>query len=198
MCTADSTRRSVRSVAYAAAVAIYLAGAAAFAEAPSRGDAAAADSAATAPPDVGDEIIVRAKNRAAIRAALVRAQDRLYAIYNSINASDELDIHCYLEKRYASNIKERVCKPNYARTADQQYAQDLLTGLQGGYSAAPEAAYGYKAYQESLLLKDWNALLAKHPELLGAFIEFATLRDAQYADKLPAHRSTTAPNTADK
>ena len=140
-------------------------------------------SAATAPPDVGDEVIVTAKSRRAIRAALIRAEDDLFAVYNSINGSDEFDIHCYQEKRYESNISERICQPNFVRNDDAGYGQSLLHSIRGESGPIPETYTAEKSYKSSLLQKDWDRLLKTHPELLGAAMKVAALQNTLADDE---------------
>ncbi len=152
-------------------------------------------SATTAPPAVGDEVIVTAKSRRAIRAALIRAEDDLFAVYNSINGADEFDIHCYQEKRYESNISERICQPNFVRNDDAAYGQSLLHSIRGESGPIPESYTAEKAYKNSLMQKDWERLLKTHPELLGAVMKVAALQKVLADDETSSRHDRHAKRT---
>jgi hypothetical protein len=144
--------------------------------------------AAAAAPNVGDEIIVTGKTRATLQAALIRAEDNLFAIYNSINGSDDFDIHCYQETRYFSHTKQRICQPNYERAANAGYAQSLLEQLRGQSGPNPQEYQTERGYKSSLMRKDWQQQLKAHPQMLGAAMEVAALQKALSADKIPTRR----------
>jgi hypothetical protein len=74
------------------------------------GPAGAATVAEQVPGDVVDEIIVVApKSVMAINAQIRRVDTRMYGLYNEMNTDRQFDIHCRLEKVYASNRKKRIC-----------------------------------------------------------------------------------------
>ncbi len=135
-------------------------------------------STSSAPPDVGDEVIVTGKTRAAIQAALIRAEDRMYEIYNSINASDDFDIHCREQRRYHSRILERVCEPSFVHHDDEHIARAALEGVRGEMGPNSQEFVAEEHSKAAALRKDWEGLLHDHPELLGAQMRVEALLKA--------------------
>jgi len=85
------------------------------------------------PGDVVDEIVVVApRSVMAINAQIRRADTRMYGLYNEMNTDREFDIHCRLEKVYASNRKERICLAAFEHGVLEESWDDLSTWTGAG------------------------------------------------------------------
>lgn len=79
------------------------------------------------PDPVAEEIIITGQRSILkLRQQLSEAEDVMYEVFNEINTDDFYDIHCSIEYRYHSNIREKRCVPQYARDAMELEAKSLL------------------------------------------------------------------------
>lgn len=121
--------------------------------------------------DVVDEIIVVApKTVTAIKAQIVRADRRMYGLYNELNTDREYDIHCRLEKVYASNRKERICLPQFEHGVLEEAWDDMSTWTGAG---RPEAELRRK---REILKQKMIDFSEQDPELKKAIYERARLQ----------------------
>jgi len=122
--------------------------------------------AAQLQPEGIDEVtVVGARSLANLRLEVVRAEDNLYAIFNSLNDDDRYDIICKKETRIGSQIPHRVCLARLFRDAMPEAAEDdVLVGIH--IRNMPGAKKHMKILKEKIL-----AIAAMHPELLAALNE---------------------------
>jgi hypothetical protein len=78
-----------------------------------------------------EEIIVRGRSYAELRAQIRLRQEVVFEVFNDINSDDAFDIHCKMEPRLASHILERRCLSNSWREQDANMGQAFLGNLQG-------------------------------------------------------------------
>ena len=105
-----------------------------------------------------------------LRKQIILAEDRAFKLYNELNDDDTYDIHCTMEAPIGSNLKRRICVPNFYWRATADNASEFL-GLIGGYSnySAPSpSAKSVFAYQYPILKDKVRELAKKSPELLDA------------------------------
>ena len=56
---------------------------------------------------------------------LYRAEEELYGLFNTFNADDGLEVHCYREATVGTRIKQRVCRTNLFRKLLRQASQRM-------------------------------------------------------------------------
>jgi hypothetical protein len=124
-----------------------------------------------APPEDPD-ITVRGK-RTSFDVQLARAEDQLFAVFNSINSRDEFDIHCYQEAPFGTRIKQRVCAPKFAEDADAEAA------LEFHWNGTSPDATSLKGHKQRLLREEMTKLASENPQLRQALLEVAQLQRAR-------------------
>jgi len=104
-----------------------------------------------------------------LRKQIIEAEDHAFEIFNELNDDDLYDITCRSVKRYNSNIKKRVCLPNYYHRATADNASEYL-GLIGLYidSVPSPSVKNVTAYQHPIFKKKVQKLATENPELLDA------------------------------
>jgi hypothetical protein len=97
------------------------------------GPALAQQEAASAPPvaDV-EEVIVPGRKPENLRVEIERLEVAVYDRFNTLNSSDEFDIHCLEQAPTGSNIPLRTCAPNFVIQAESKSAETMLTDGRAG------------------------------------------------------------------
>jgi hypothetical protein len=155
----------------------------------------AAKATAVLPADIGDlstldEVVVTGeRSLSAARMAIIEAEDRFYARWNSLNDDRRFDIHCREEtpRDHHSRITRRICEPGFVDQAEQVTAERAMLEMQGGMSGDGRTVQvGSTAPQMMLMRQELRkrtlAMLEKDPELARALVERARL--AQHFDEL--------------
>ena len=120
------------------------------------------------PSDPIEEIIVYGnKTLHHYRLEMYRAQDKVFATFNSLNSDDEFDIHCFKESRTGTRIKRRICRANYVTEAEA--AEALAWQL--GQPEVP--ARTVIIHKHKILIEEMDKLVTQRPELLEAVVEYA-------------------------
>lgn len=135
------------------------------------------DSLPDQPSTIDEVTVVERKGIRQLRFELVKADDRVFDLYNALNSNDALDVICKKETRIESQIKYRVCKSAYHRQLDSESSSDLLMGDDPLVSEKPSASH----YSE--VRSNMANLMTKHPKLLQAVQRRAALRKAISAQK---------------
>jgi hypothetical protein len=130
--------------------------------------AATARAGAQAPPAADEEIVVRGRSPAELRAEIELARDAFIARFNDINSDDRFDIHCRLEKRVASHLEERVCASNSWREQDANFAFDFVRELRGEGGTNPQAHRAEQLRMQRLLEEEMQRLAVEDPALRDA------------------------------
>ncbi|MFL2546997.1 MAG: hypothetical protein ACJ0SL_06505 [Candidatus Rariloculaceae bacterium] len=115
-----------------------------------------------------------------MRARLVRAEEDVLAIFNSLNDEDDYDIHCERETPLDSNIPVRVCRANFVNRLEARAAQDMMAGR--GYFDPG----GDLRYHERILRQKMSAFMEEDPDLyqaLRAYYELKTSYDEERAER---------------
>jgi len=63
-----------------------------------------------------------------IEEIVVRAEEALYKVFNSLNSDDDFDIHCYMEAPTGSKLKVRVCKTQKLGKILAEQTQAMMRG----------------------------------------------------------------------
>lgn len=125
------------------------------------------------PGETIEEIVVWGDmSMGALRGKLRIAEDRAFSLFNDLNTKPEFEIRCEYKSRVGSNLKKRVCNPNYV---DQLYREAAFNMRQGFGSARPSKAAMDSKRAE--LLTEIIRLGQEHPELLDA------MNDMTYAKR---------------
>ena len=113
---------------------------------------------------------------------VIEAEDRFYALYNELNQNRDFDIHCVVEARTGTKVRQRDCRIEFVQRAVTMQAQEFLYG---GTSASPgfwrpvsdpgaEWFVRREEYRENA-----RALLLAHPQLMERALKWRQLQ-AQY------------------
>ena len=134
------------------------------------GDLASSDASEKQEETMEEITVTGQKQIFSLRKQKIQAEDRAFGLYNELNSDDMYDIRCMMEAPIGSNIKRRMCLPNFYRRATADNALEFL-GLIGGYSnySVPSlSAKNVFAHHNPILQKKVRELAMKSPELLDA------------------------------
>jgi hypothetical protein len=149
----------------------------------------AADPTATSgegPPNVGDEIVVRAKALEKLRLEIQRAEEDVFLRFNEINSTDLYDYHCDWLTRGGSHIKEWTCRSNAWRKFDEAIAAATVRGYQSGVGGVPggdgaiaQASRANQLATEMRIKKEMAGLAHSDPALHAAVIRLGQAYQAE-------------------
>lgn len=141
---------------------------------------------------VDEEVVVRGRSRAVLRAQIQLAEEAVYARFNEINSDDEFDIHCRRVTPIGSNISRRQCEPNFWREVQARAGQETVLALQGSSALPPEMFLAEGLFKYQLLDEEMQRLAAEDEELRRSIIRLVRLMEAERGDALPATFFLTA------
>ncbi len=131
-----------------------------------------------APSEAIDEITVYgAKSLLQLRHDVYRAEEDVYAVFNSLNSDDEFDIHCYYEVPVGSHIRRRNCRANYVDMATAEEGSSIMLGV-GYVRAAVKIQHKTKLLQEEL-----KALVVQRPEFNKALDELSAAKQVLESER---------------
>ena len=133
---------------------------------------------AAAPNEIEEVIVYGEKSVLKLKRALVRAEDNVFSVFNSLNPDWQYDIRCYREVPVGSHIPRRVCYPNYLKVLISDAAavwRGSNRTLKGG--PPPTVSETRKRKKEKNLREIMEALKSEHPELVEAL---ATYNEAKH------------------
>lgn len=84
---------------------------------------------AAAQAEAPEEVVVRGRQIGELRAAVERAREAAYALFNELNSSNDFDILCREETRYFSHAKTRVCRARFEDRISSQAAKEYMSTL---------------------------------------------------------------------
>ena len=117
-----------------------------------------------------DEVAVIGKSLRKLQREVIEAEDRFYERFNTLNTSDEFDIHCQMDKATGTRVPKRQCRIRFLADAAAMDGQEFLRGLTSA-AAAPGVNAPLAALQPQWLQRrdeyrqTARALLEKNPEL---------------------------------
>ncbi|HEU4620493.1 MAG TPA: hypothetical protein VFV10_20835 [Gammaproteobacteria bacterium] len=148
------------------------------------------------PAAVNDQVIVRGRSRAELRAEILKAEDAFFDRFNEINGNDDFDIHCRDEVPINSHIPRHKCEANFWRKTESDAGQALLRQIRGEAAPDPQAFFGEGYYKDGLMAKEMRRLVAEDPELRAALVRFGTLKEAEQGGRPePARTKTVSSET---
>lgn len=130
-----------------------------------------AGAASVVPEGPVEEITVYGeKTVPAIKAQIMRADRKMYGLWNEMNTDREFDVHCRLEGVYASRRKERICLPAFEHGILEESWDDLSSWTGAG---RPEAEIREK---REIMKRKMIEFAEQNPDLRAAIIERAKLQ----------------------
>lgn len=112
-----------------------------------------------------------------IKAQIMRADRKMYGLWNEMNTDRRFDVHCRLEGVYASRRKERICLPAFEHGVLEESWDDLSSWTGAG---RPEAEI---RENREIMRKKMIEFAEQNPALHAAIIERAQLqRDLSAAE----------------
>lgn len=109
------------------------------------------------------------------RFEMHRAEDRMYAMFNELNGSDDLDVICDTRPRGGSHIAQRQCVRRYMKEAQARNAIDGLRGYAPFKSTVQ--LWGENQSYHAQFSEQVNKLMAGNPEFVTAIAETVKARD---------------------
>lgn len=138
------------------------------------------------PQSLPEEITVQApESLTRLKRRVNDAEEAMYDLFNTLNDDDRFDIHCRLVKRRQSNMRERICTPNYFETAREEEAEFFLKsiGHPGTVVTGPGAAT--IARDNAVLEEKMKTAVQQHPAFFQAIQQFNRLKE-DYEEKRQA------------
>jgi len=137
-----------------------------------------------------DEVAVVGKTLRQLQREAIKAEDRFYKRFNSLNTRDDFDIHCRMDKPTGTLVPRRQCRIQFLMDAGAIDAREFLQSLTTISSAEGQVtASGARTVNtpDSQLQPLWlqrreeyrqnaKALLEKDPELMALATEWVRLR----------------------
>jgi hypothetical protein len=105
------------------------------------------------------EINAQREKLSAMRAEIVKLEDRFYTEYNKLNSDHQYDMVCTVEAPTGTILQSRKCQPAFVNTA----TRDEALGFLGGYSVPPASVVvngKWPDYEKNML-----GVINKHAEL---------------------------------
>jgi hypothetical protein len=159
--------------------------------------AAIADAVASAPPAVGDEVVVIGKSPGQLRAEMENAEVAVYDRFNELNSDNQFDIHCRRDVPINSHIaSRRVCQANFSRDEEARAAQARLQELQGGAAVNPQIFLNEEAHKRELLRQEMRRVAAEDDAFRKSLVRFADLKKAFDGAMHDPARTKSAEQTA--
>ncbi len=113
----------------------------------------------------------------ALRLQGDEAEDAVYELFNELNTDDAHDVHCAIETRFFSRIKERHCRTGYELDAMEAEARYLRALATGEAMTPPIPANIVMAAELPKFQARMKELVEQNPVLLEAVIKHAKLRE---------------------
>lgn len=134
-----------------------------------------------------DEITVRGtRSLVAIERQILRADQKLYAVSNTLIDDPLYKVHCLRESTAGSKIKKRICRPGFERDiASDLWEEERQMGRQGGnrytfdYNLPDAELRKHREIFKQKLIE----LAADNPELSDAILERAKLQRDYAAER---------------
>jgi hypothetical protein len=134
---------------------------------------------APAPAEKPDEIIVSRQTPTQLRAEIEKAENAFYDLFNSLNSSDEFDIHCQRVVPTGRRVPERVCQPNFMSNEQSAAGKSTTLGVQGSTLAGnSQEATGAASVKRQQLEAEIKKLASENAELGAALARLGNLQQA--------------------
>lgn len=138
--------------------------------------------------EVLEEItIIGDRSLGSLTHLIMKAEDRIYDIFNGMNDDKRYDVACRWEAPIGSHIKRRSCRPNFVLNAQSDNARAVLAYIQGSaFATDPSEASNFAAelYRHfPIFHRKMLASIKANPELLEAIVKYNQLKGVVYKEK---------------
>jgi hypothetical protein len=140
------------------------------------------------PGEIIEELeVIGQRSLLGFRFEMQRAEDRMYAMFNELNGSDDLDVLCDTRPAPGSHIAVRKCVRRYMKEAEATNSADALRGYAPFKS--PVQLWGENQAYHREFSAVVNQLMAENPEFVTAIAETVKARDRYTVER--KHRAQT-------
>lgn len=160
--------------------------------------------------DEVEELIVRGRKPAELRAAVEAARVRVYDVFNALNSDDAFDVQCRREASTGRRMKRQVCRPRFKDDISNAAAKAFVNGIKDwcrtgltmqecifgtddrrsyvaqGISRA-QAEESREGPMQKLFVNEFVRVLLENPELQQAILDYEALEQA-YHESRPGRR----------
>lgn len=128
-------------------------------------------------PPMEEITVIGQKQLFTLRRQIIRAEDHAYAIFDRLNDDDDYDIHCRMVAFTGTHIRQRVCLPNFYRSATAAEARQYLALIGStDYTPVVPSSQNVYAYKIPVLKAKVVKLATEHPEMLDALRKLVLLK----------------------
>jgi hypothetical protein len=142
--------------------------------------------------EVLEEItIVGDRSMGSLTHLIMKAEDRIYDIFNTMNGDKRYDVACRWDAPIGSNIKRRTCRPNFVQNAQSDNARAIVAYIQGSpfttdpgeiSSFAAELHRHFPIFHQKMI-----ASIKENPELLDAIVKYNQLKGVVHEEQERRH-----------
>lgn len=134
-----------------------------------------------APIETIEEIVVYAdQSLHTLRLAVFKAEENFFSVFSALNIDDEYDIRCFYETPTGTRIRQHVCRAYFVTNATSAEAATVRTrGPRFPVARAESVIQSKKRH----LRQKMETLLAEHPSLLDALIEYTNAKEVFVAER---------------
>ncbi|TAJ93339.1 MAG: hypothetical protein EPO31_03815 [Gammaproteobacteria bacterium] len=115
-------------------------------------------------------VVIGERSTYSLRQMIIRAEDRIYDLFNTLNDDKYYDIYCYMEAPINSHIKRRACRPRFVDLATADEARSFMDGTPG------VDIHARIAQDNAILRRKIAVIMKENPEFLDAVIKYAELK----------------------
>ena len=132
-----------------------------------------------------EEVIVPGRRPENLRVEIERLETAVYQRWNSLNSTDEFDIHCVEQAPTGSNIPTRNCAPNFVIRAESRAASKILTdGRSSGANNQNRAEHTMLMEQKSReLTAEMQRIAREDEQLLRDLVRLDELKQMQSGER---------------
>ena len=115
----------------------------------------------------------------ALRREVYRAEENFFDVFSSINEDDDYDVRCFYEVPSFTHIRRHVCRAKFVIDATSRESAAFL----GQVGAMSQPATFEIERKKERLRELMETMIAEHPELLQALIEYTDRKQTLEAEK---------------
>lgn len=156
------------------------------------GIAQPADVTAADEPETIDEIVVYGEmSLIQLQREIIRAEVRLFDVFNSLNSNDEFDVECEYIRRVGTRKRIHRCTPRFALEAQREASYEVKAGSEISGAARSGAPMYFESFIRKPRLREkderlWQELagfVRKDPEIQAALIDLVNAQKAYESER---------------
>lgn len=137
----------------------------------------------TLPDEELEEALVSGRQLRQLRADIVDAEDRFYALFNELNRNDDYDVHCTRDAPTGTRISHRVCRPVFYARAQEDEARAFLDEVQGFAAAVVPSPQVVALERNADMTRSMLEVINKDPRLVKLVREREQLEKKYIAER---------------